>query len=173
MILSEVLSPGFDLNSPIVRNVFRGWIAHGDVVALWITQPLALSTGSCLLEACHQGNVVGFFAGLSSDTSWQSLAAPTVAFLFSKCRWTCVLFGLPLKKRFTLFSVNAPIHMKLARRCDDHGNICSFSGKAHPVFKGHFLHRVQRLWFAAFIARALVHSFHAKDSWTNNQCWLG
>ena len=30
VILSEVLSPGFDLNSSIVRNVLRGWIAHGD-----------------------------------------------------------------------------------------------------------------------------------------------
>ena len=73
-MLSEVLSPGVDLNSSIVRNVLRGWIAHGDVAALWITQPLALSTASCLLEASHQANVVGFFAGLSSDTTFQSLA---------------------------------------------------------------------------------------------------
>ena len=53
VILSEVLSPGFDLNSPIVRYVLRDWIAHGDVAAVWMTRPLALSTVSCRLEACH------------------------------------------------------------------------------------------------------------------------
>ena len=48
VMLSEVLSPGFDLNSAIVRNVLRSWIALGDVAVLWITQPLALSTASVL-----------------------------------------------------------------------------------------------------------------------------
>ena len=74
VILSEVQSPGFDLNSPIVRNVLRGCIAHGDVAVARMTRPLALSPASCLLEACHQANVVGFFAELSSDTTRQSLA---------------------------------------------------------------------------------------------------
>ena len=53
VILSEILSPGFDLNGPIVRSVLRGWNAHGDVAAVWMTRPLALSTASCLLQACH------------------------------------------------------------------------------------------------------------------------
>ena len=46
VILSEVLSPGFDLNSSIVRNVLRGWIAHGDMAAVWMTQPLTSSTAA-------------------------------------------------------------------------------------------------------------------------------
>ena len=40
-------------------------------------------------------------------------------------------FGFPIRKRFTLFSVNVPVHLKLARRCENFGNVCSFSGKAH------------------------------------------
>ena len=40
VILSEVVSPSFDLNSSIVRNVLRGWIAHGDMADVWMTQPL-------------------------------------------------------------------------------------------------------------------------------------
>ena len=62
VILSEVLSHGFDLNSPVVRNLLRGWIARSDTAAVWMTQPLALSTASCLLETCQQANVAGFFA---------------------------------------------------------------------------------------------------------------
>ena len=40
VILSEILSPNYDLNSSTVRSVLRGWIAHGDVAAVWLTQPL-------------------------------------------------------------------------------------------------------------------------------------
>ena len=64
--------PVFDLNSSTVRNVLRGWIAHGDIAAVWMTQPLASSTASCLLETCLQANVVGFFAELNSNTTRQS-----------------------------------------------------------------------------------------------------
>ena len=60
------------LNSPIVRNVLRGWFARGDIAAVGMTQPLALSTASCLLEKCQQANVAGFFAELNSNTSRQS-----------------------------------------------------------------------------------------------------
>ena len=63
VVLSGVLSPGFDLYSSIVRNVLRGWITHGDIAAVWVTQPLALSTVSCLLEACQQANVVWSLRG--------------------------------------------------------------------------------------------------------------
>ena len=59
VILSEVLSPVFDLNSSIVCNVLRGWILHGDIAAVWMSQPLALSTVSCILQARHQANVFG------------------------------------------------------------------------------------------------------------------
>ena len=47
IILSEVLSPDFDLNSSTVRNELRGWIALGDVAAVWLTQPLTSSTAAC------------------------------------------------------------------------------------------------------------------------------
>ena len=60
VILSEVLSPGFDLISPVVRDVSCGRIAHGDMAVVWMTQPLTLSTATCLLKACHQASVVGF-----------------------------------------------------------------------------------------------------------------
>ena len=134
VILSEVLSPGFDLNSPIVRNVLRGWNAHGDAAAMWMTQPLALSTASCLLERRHQAIVVGFFAGLSSNTTCQSLVhCANSSFAFQQVPMDMCTFGLPFRKRFTLFSVNAPIHMKLARRCDDHGDMYSFTGKARSA----------------------------------------
>ena len=39
VILSEVLSPGFGLK-------LRGWIAHGDIAAVWMTQPLTSSTAA-------------------------------------------------------------------------------------------------------------------------------
>ena len=37
VILSEILSPGVHLTIPGVRNVLQGWIAHGDVAAVWLT----------------------------------------------------------------------------------------------------------------------------------------
>ena len=132
VILSEVLSPGFDLNSSIVRNVLRGWIAHGDEAAVWMTQPQTSSTAACLLKACHQENVVGFYAELSSDTPRQSLVLwATNNFVFQQVPVELCAFILPFKKRFTLFSVNVPVHLQLARRCDDSGHGCSFSGKTH------------------------------------------
>ena len=60
VIQSEVFSPNFDLNSSAVRNVLRGWISHGDVAAVWLTQPLTSSCATCLLKTCHHANVVGF-----------------------------------------------------------------------------------------------------------------
>ena len=76
-----------------------------------------------------------------------------------------VCFGLPFRKRFMLFSVNVPVHLKLARRCNNFGHVCSFSGKAHrqlgSVFQDRLLHLTHRVQYARFIARALVHSFHA------------
>ena len=39
VILSEFLSPDFDLNSFTVRNVLRGWIAPGDVAAVCFDSP--------------------------------------------------------------------------------------------------------------------------------------
>ena len=53
------------------------------------------------------------------------------------------------------------------------GSRLLFLWQAHQCWKGHFLHRAQRVQFAAFVARAFVLSFHAKDSWTNKQRWLG
>ena len=177
VLLSEVLSPGIDLNSSIVCNVLRGWIAHGDVARVWVTQPLSLSTVSCILEACHRANVVGFFAEFNAGITCQ----PLVQCIDNKLQFQLVqmdmcAFGLPFKRRFLLVSVHVPMHMKLARRCDNHGNVCSFSGKTYrqpgSCFKGHFLHRAHLARFAGFIARTLVHSFHAKDSWAKKRCWL-
>ena len=37
-----------------------------------MTQPLALSIASCLLETCQQANVAGFFAELLSNTTRQT-----------------------------------------------------------------------------------------------------
>ena len=108
-ILSTVLSPGFDLNSNVVRCVLRDWIAHGDETALWMTRPLALSTVSCLLEACHQANVVGFFAELSNDTTCQSLAhCVKNKFVFQQLPMDMCAFGFPFKRRFKLVSVRVP-----------------------------------------------------------------
>ena len=46
VILSEFLSPNFDLDSSTVRNVLRGWITHGDVATVWLTQPLTSSSAA-------------------------------------------------------------------------------------------------------------------------------
>ena len=158
VMLCEVLSSVFDFNSTIVRNVLRGWIAHGDVAVLWITQPLAFSTGGSMstsercwfLRGAPQRHDSAVFCALCQQEPCLSVSADGH-----------VCFGLLFRKRFTLLSVNVPTHMKVVRRCDDHGNVCSFSGKAHgqlgSSLKGHFLHRAQRVWLAAFVARALVH----------------
>ena len=178
VILNEVLSPDFGLNSSIVRDVLRGWIAHGAIAAVWKTQPLTLSTAACLPEACHQANVVGCYAVLNSDMPRQSLERwATNNFVFQQVPVDLCAFGLPFMKRFTLFSVNVPVHLQLARRCDNSGHVCSFAGKADrqlgSCFQNRFFHRSHRVRCAIFVARALLFSFHAKDSWTNKQRWLG
>ena len=65
VILSERLAPGIDLSSSVVRNMLRGWIAHGDVAGVWMTLSFVTvlakpheSTAVCLLEACQQAGVV-------------------------------------------------------------------------------------------------------------------
>ena len=93
--------------------MLHGWIAHGDVAALWITELF-----------CHQANVGGVFAGLNSDTTWQSLAqCAENTFAFQRMASDMCAFGSPFRKRLTRLSVNTPIHMKMARRCDDHDNV--------------------------------------------------
>ena len=177
VILSEVLSPDFDLNSSTVRNVLRGWIAAGDIAAVWMTLPLTSSTAACLLKACHQANVVGFYAELISNTNRQSFEhCVNSNFVFQQVPVDLCAFGLPFRKRFTLFSANVPVHLNLARRCENFGHDCSFSGKAHRqlgscfkvvFFTGHTEFDMQYL--------LLVHlllSFHAKDSWRNERRWL-
>ena len=177
MILSEVRSPEFDLNSFTVRNVLRGWIAHGDMAAVWMTQPPTLSAAACLLPTCHQTNVVGFYMELISNTNRQSFEhCVNSNFVFQQVPVDLFAFGLPFRKRFMLFSINVPVHLKLARRCDIFGHVCSFSGKAHRqlgfCFQDRFLHRSHRGRCAIFVGRALDLSLHAKDSWTNKQRWL-
>ena len=126
MILSEVLSLGFDLNSFIVGNVLRGWIVHGDIAAVWMTEPLTSSIAACLLKTCHQAHVVGFYAELNSDTNRQSLEhRANINFVFQQVPVDTCAFSLPFRRRFTLFSVNVPVHLKLARRCDNFGNVYS------------------------------------------------
>ena len=109
-----------------------------------MTQKLTSSTAACLLKTCHQANVAGFYAELNSDTNRQSLEhCANNNFVFQQVPVDVYAFGLPFRRRFTLFSVNVPVHLKLARRCEIFGNVCSFSGKAHrqlgPCFKRSFL----------------------------------
>ena len=122
VILSEVLSPEFDLNSSTVCNVLRRWIVHGDIAAVWMTQPLMSS------KTCHQANVVGFYAELNSDTNRQPLEhCANNNFVFQQVPVDMCAFGLPFRRRFSLFSVKVPVHLKPNRRCDNYGNVCSFS----------------------------------------------
>ena len=94
VILSEVLSPDFDLSSSTVRNVLRGWIAAGDIAAVWMTLPPTSSTAACLLKACHQANFVGFYAELISNTNRQSFERCVNSnFVFSRCPWIYVLLA--------------------------------------------------------------------------------
>ena len=147
VVLSGVLSPGFDLKSSLVRDVLRGWIGHGDIAAVWMTQPLTLSTVACLLKAYHQANVVGFHVVLNSDTPRQSLEHwATNNYVFQQVPVDVCAFGLPFKKRFTLFSVNVPVHLQLARRCDNSGHGLLF------CFQNRFLHRSHRVRYAVFVA---------------------
>ena len=165
------------LNSPIVRDVLRGWIAHGDIAAEWMIQPLTLSTAACLLKAGNQANVVGFYSVLNSDTPRQSLGHwATNNFVFQQVPVDLCAFGLPFKKRFTLFSVSVPVHLQLADAVitlvTSAPVLAKRIGSWDPVFQ--LVFNTDRTEFASiFVARALVFSFHAKDSWTNKQRWLG
>ena len=82
VILSEFLSPNFDLSSSTVRNVLRGWIAHGDVAAVWLTQPLTSSGAASLLVSTRNSSTI-LSVRLSS-------VAPTTPLASSKDRWICV-----------------------------------------------------------------------------------
>ena len=80
VILSEKFAPGIDLSSSVVRDVLRGWIAHGDVAGVLMTLLFATgfakpheSTAGCLLEACQQAGDIGCFAGLSDNLTCQAL----------------------------------------------------------------------------------------------------
>ena len=161
VILSEFLSPNFDLNSSTVRNVLHGWIAHGDVAVVLLTQPLTSSTAACLLKTCHQANVVSFHAELIHNTVSQSFEHwVNSAFGFQREPVDMCAFGLPFRKRFIMFSVNVPVHLKLARLCNIFGNVCSFSGKAHQQL-GPSLKVVSSIELTEFDMRylLLVHLF--------------
>ena len=146
--------------------------------AVWLTQPLTSSSAACLLKTCHQANVVGFYAELISNTNRQSFEhCVNSNFVFQQVPVDMCACGSPFRKRSMLFFVNVPVHLKLARRCNNFGHVCSFSGKAHRqlgfCFQDRFVHRTHWVRYAIFLARALVHSFHAEDRWINKQRWLG
>ena len=82
-------------------------------------------------------------------------------------------FGFPFKTRLTLFSVSVPVYLKLAQRCDNFDHVCSFSGPGVSIPEGSLIPSGSQSSMCAFIARVLVHSFHAKNSWTNKHRWLG
>ena len=153
------LLPGFDLNSSIVRSVLRGWITHGDIAAVWVTQPLALSTVSCLLEACQQANVVGLYAELHSDTARRSFVhCASKSLAFRQVPVDLCAFGFPLRKRLTLFS---------ARRCDNFVPSAPFLG--NRIKAGRDISSIELNVFDIRPLFVLVRSFHAKNSWTNKQ----
>ena len=162
VILSEFLSPNFDLNSSTVRNVLRGWIAHGDAAPVWLTQPLTSSTAACLLKTCHQANVVNFFytepIHITVSQSFEHCVSNALG--FQQVPVVMCTFDPPFSERFMLFSVNVPVHLKLARRSNNFGHGCSFSGRAHRqigfCFQDRFPNRTHRVQYARFIARAFV-----------------
>ena len=122
-----------------------------------------------ILKARHQANVVGFYAELSSDTPRQSLVHwATNNFVFQQVPVDLCASGLPFRKRFTLFSVSVPVHLQLARHCDDGGQVCSFPGKTHRQLgscsQNRFLHRSHRVRYAIFVARAPKHIWTNKPS---------
>ena len=160
------------LNSTAVRNVLRGWITHGDIAALWMTQPLALSTVSSLLEACQQAAIAGVYADFHSETA-RHLHAACMNLAVRQMPVDLCAFDFPFKKRLTFYTVSVPVYLKQAQRCHNFDHVCSFAGQAHQCWKGHFIHRAHRLQYARFIPRVLVHLFHAKNSWTNKHRWLG
>ena len=86
---------------------------------------------SCFLAGLISSSVIRLHAELGSDTPRQSLVhCVNSSFVFQQVPVDLCVFGLPFRKRFTLFSVNVPVHLKLARRCDNFDRVCSFSGKA-------------------------------------------
>ena len=92
VVLSGVLSPRFDLNSSVVRNVLRGCISHVDIAAVWMTQPLASSTVSCLLEACQLRTwVVSARNSITTRLVGLLCIVPAKALPFGKYRWICAL----------------------------------------------------------------------------------
>ena len=94
VVLSGVLSRKFDINSSTVRHVLRGWVTHGDVTAVWMTQPLSSITISRLLETCREANVVG---STQSSTARQLFTGLLTALPFVKCRWICALLASLLR----------------------------------------------------------------------------
>ena len=172
--MSEVLSPGFVLNrwnrAQCAAGLDCSWrhrscvddSAAGFVHCLMSSEKMSTSERCWFLRGAQQQHDSSVFRALCQQSPF-----------VSACPVDMCAFGLPIRKRFTLFSVNVLVHLKLTRRCDNFGNVCSFSGKAHrqlgSCFCGHFFHRAHRVRYATIVARALVHSFHAKDSWTNKQ----
>ena len=148
------------------------WIAHGDV---------AVNVVYCCVSSQNMSAKQTLLVSTRSPPTLQSVSRSSIVSATpsasSKYQWICVLLAYSSGKRFMLFSVNVPVHLKLARRCNNFGHVCSFSGKAHRqlgfLFSRSFSHRTHQAQYARFIARALVHSFRAKDSWTNKQRWLG
>ena len=91
VILSEFLSPHFDLNSSAVRNVLRGWIAFGDIAAVWMT--LTSSAAACLLKKHVTKRMLLVSTGSLSATRIVSLPSTvsTTTLSFSRCQWICAL----------------------------------------------------------------------------------
>ena len=111
-------------------------------------------------------NVGGLYAELHNDTARRSFvhwASKSLVFLHVPVD-LCAC-GFPFRKRLTLFSVSAPVHLKLARRCDIFHHVCSFFWQIASKLEG--------IFYSSLVARVLVHSFHAKNSWTNKHRWLG
>ena len=153
VVLSGVLSPDFDLNSSTVPTCLVVWVTHGDIAAVWMTQPLALSTGSCLLEACQQAAIAGVHEDLHNDIA-RHLHAATKNLAVRQVPADLCAFGFPFKKRLTWYIVCVPLYLKLAQRGNNFDHICSFSGQAHQRWKGHFIHRAHRVRYSL-----LVHLF--------------
>ena len=99
--------------------MLRGWIAHGDVAAVWLTQPLTSSDVVGLsTEPIH----------ISVSQSFEHCVR--TAFGFQQVPVDMCDFSLLFRQRFMLFSVNVSVQLKLARRCNNFGHVCSFSGKS-------------------------------------------
>ena len=114
---------------------------------------MATSAAVCLLKACSQ-------AGVSA--ACQSLVrCANQNFVVRQVSLDMCAFKLLFRKRISLIAVNVPAHMNLDRRCDNHGNVCTFPGLLHRqlgiLFQSPFHHQAQRVRFAIFAARLLVH----------------